>query len=101
VTADPSAWDRLLDLVDHLATHPVAPPTSELEVTLAALVSEAVVDRSVDRELHVPDTARWLAGLVAGHRAVRDAHPEIDADTDLAVLRLIITRWLHPARPGR
>jgi hypothetical protein len=94
-----SAWDRLLDLIDHLANSAELP--DNIEVVFADLCEEAARDGSVDRELHAADTARWLAGLIAAHLAVRAAHPEVAADDDLAVLRVIVTRWLHPARPDR
>ena len=94
-----TAWDRLLDLLDHFAADPDLAVTSDVERTFAALCAEAIADGSVDRELHVDDTARWLGGLVVAHRAVRNAHPELPDDADLAVLRVVVTRWLHPARP--
>lgn len=93
-----TAWDRLLDLLDHLAGAPDDPSPNDLENQFAGLCEEAARDGSVDRELHAIDTARWLAGLVAAHRVVRSAHPEVASDDDLAVLRVIVTRWLHPAR---
>ena len=96
-----SAWDRLLDLLDHFAADPRLPITADVERTFAALCSEGMAEGTIDRELHVADTARWLAGLVVAHHAVRQAHPEVEPDDDLAELRLLATRWLHPARPGR
>jgi hypothetical protein len=98
--SDPSetAWDRLLDLIDHLAGEPDNPLPDDLENQFATLCEEAARDGSVDRELHTSDTARWLAGLLDAHRAIRSAHPDNAADDDLAVLRVIVTRWLHPAR---
>jgi hypothetical protein len=93
-----TAWDRLLDLIDHLAGTPETPLPDDIENVFAGMCEEAARDGSVDRELHAIDTARWLAGLVTAHRAVRAAHPEVRADDDLAVLRVIVTRWLHPAR---
>ncbi|MET0449682.1 MAG: hypothetical protein ABW004_14800 [Aeromicrobium sp.] len=95
-----SAWDQLLDLLDQLAADPQQPVDRGVEARLAALSAEAQRDGDVDGELHVADTARWLAGLATAHRTVRANHPEVDADTDLADLRRIVTRWLHPARPG-
>ena len=93
-----TAWDRLLDLIDHLAGTPENPLPDDLANQFAGLCEEAARDGSVDRELHPLDTARWLAGLIDAHRAVRSAHPEVAPDVDLAVLRVIVTRWLHPAR---
>lgn len=95
-----TAWDRLLDLIDHLAGN-TDPVPDDIENVFAGLCEEAARDGSVDRELHAADTARWLAGLITAHRSVRAAHPEVAADDDLAVLRVIVTRWLHPARPDR
>jgi hypothetical protein len=102
-SADPreTAWDRLLDLIDHLAGAPDNRLPDDLENQFAGLCEEAARDGSVDRELHAIDTARWLAGLIEAHRSVRTAHPEIAADDDLAVLRVIVTRWLHPVRVNR
>jgi hypothetical protein len=94
-----SAWDQLLELIDHLAADASAPVSPAVEQTFARLSAQAIGDRHIDSELHGDDVARWLSGLVAGYRAVRTSHPEVDADTDLADLRRIITRWLHPARP--
>ncbi|MCW2839733.1 MAG: hypothetical protein JWR55_1216 [Aeromicrobium sp.] len=94
-----TAWDRLLDLLDHLTSAPGRTPTAELERTFSGLAAEAIAAGDIDTELHVPDVARWLAGLVIAHAAVRTAHPEVDPDADLADLRRIVTRWLHPARP--
>ena len=76
-SADPreTAWDRLLDLIDHLAGAP-------------------------DNRLP-DDLENQFAGLIEAHRSVRTAHPEIAADDDLAVLRVIVTRWLHPVRANR
>ena len=94
-----SAWDRLLDLVDHLAATPERPIGPDVEQDFAELARQAQLDGDVDGELHVDDVARWLAGLTTAHRSVRTNHPEIDPDTELAGLRRIVTRWLHPARP--
>jgi hypothetical protein len=94
-----SAWDRMLDLIDHLAAAPERPLGPDVEQTFAELSTQARADGDIDAELHVDNVARWLTGLVAAHRAVRAAHPEVDADAHLADLRRIVTRWLHPARP--
>ena len=69
-----------------------------VEHTFATLIVEAIEGGDVDGELHVDDTARWLCAMLAAHRATREAHPDVAADDDLAVLRLIVTRWLHPHR---
>jgi hypothetical protein len=94
-----TAWDRLLDQLDHLAGNPDLPLSPGVERTFATLCAQAIGDGSVDRELHVEDAARWLAGLIVAHRAVREAHPDLPPDADLGMLRVMVTRWLHPARP--
>jgi hypothetical protein len=94
-----SAWDRLLELVEQLATDPARPLDADAEGHLARYATEAVADRHIDIELHVPDVTRWLAGLVTAHRALRETHADVDADTELGNLLRIVTRWLHPARP--
>ncbi len=72
---------------------------TDAEATLLPIVQQAMADRTVDRELHAPDVARWLVGLALGHQALRERSTSVDEDLDLADLRLITTRWLHPARP--
>ncbi|MET0931506.1 MAG: hypothetical protein ABWX74_18440 [Aeromicrobium sp.] len=94
-----SAWDRLLDLLDQLAADPGRPIDDATESAFAELTTAAQQVGDIDGELHVIDVTRWLAGLATAHRAVRSSHPEVDPDTDLADLRRIVTRWLHPARP--
>lgn len=94
-----SAWDRLLDLIDHLAADPNRPIGPDVEQAFAALASQAMTDRDIDSELQVPEIARWLTALVTAHRTIRASHPQVDADTELANLRRIATRWLHPPRP--
>ena len=91
-------WDELLDTVDHLAADPESVLDGSVEQTFATLITEAIQGGAVDGELHVDDTARWLCAMLVAHRAARDVHPDVSADDDLAVLRLIVTRWLHPHR---
>lgn len=94
-----SAWDRLLDLVDHLAADATAAADPAVELTFATLAAEAIAAHDIDLELRADDVARWLTGLVSAYHLVRASNPGGDADTDLADLRRILTRWLHPARP--
>ncbi|MET0822209.1 MAG: hypothetical protein ABWY58_14695 [Aeromicrobium sp.] len=94
-----SAWDRLLDLVERLAVDPDLPLGAETDAALVDLSTRAIDDRHIDIELRAPDVARWLSGLVTAHRALRDTHADVDADTELGNLLRIVTRWLHPARP--
>lgn len=91
-------YERLLELVDRLATDPDLAIGHDVERTLEQTVIEALADGSVDRELHLPDVVRWLTAVVHGHRALRVDHPQVEGDTELALMRLLITRWLHPAR---
>lgn len=93
-----AAWDRLLDLIDHLAGAPDTDLTGDVERTFAVLCAQGAAEGTVDRELDTAVAARWLTGMLAAHRNVRAAHSEVAADDDLAVLRVIVTRWLHPAR---
>ena len=93
-----AAWDRLLTLIEHLATQRDVEPPEDLENQFAGLCEEGARDGSIDRELHAIDTARWLVGLLAAHQSVRSNHPEVASDDDLAYLLVIATRWLHPAR---
>ncbi len=91
-------WDQLLDLIDHLAGDGELVHDESVERTFASLITEAITMGDVDAELHVDDTARWLTAMLSAHRSARAAHPDVAADHDLAVLRLIVTRWLHPHR---
>ncbi|MDR7085958.1 hypothetical protein J2X11_000797 [Aeromicrobium panaciterrae] len=92
------AWDEVLDTIDHLAVDPEAVLDGSVEQAFATLILKGIENGTVDGELHVDDTARWLCAILVAHRAARDAHPDVAADDDLAVLRLIVTRWLHPHR---
>ncbi|MGJ9421460.1 hypothetical protein [Aeromicrobium sp. CF3.5] len=97
--APEAPYEQLLDLVDRLASDPALPVNHDAERTLETIVIAAIADDSIDRELHLADTVRWLTAMVHGHRALRASHPDVDADTELALMRALITRWLHPARP--
>lgn len=91
-------YERLLDLVDRLASDPELPVNADTERTLEQMAIAGMADRSIDRELHLPDVVRWLVALVHGHRALRVSHPDVDSDDEIALMRVVITRWLHPAR---
>ncbi len=88
-----SAWD---EIVERIERHIAGEPTSHDR--WVALCEAGIGERSIDPELRPVDTARWIAGLLAGYRAVR-ATGEAPHDTDVADLLMILTRWLHPARP--
>jgi hypothetical protein len=97
-TAPEAPYERLLDLTDRLASDPELPVNADTERTLEHLVIAGMADRSIDRELHLLDVVRWLLALVHGRRALRVSHPDIAPDDELALMRVLITRWLHPAR---
>lgn len=95
----PSAWDRLLELVEQLAVDPALPLDADVDAQLARHATDALADRHIDIELEVADVVRWLVGLVTAHRSLRASHPDVEDDTELGNLLRIVTRWLHPARP--
>ncbi|MEO6606443.1 MAG: hypothetical protein ABIN55_12570 [Aeromicrobium sp.] len=92
------SWDQLLDTIDHLAVDDALVLDESVDRTFSTLITDAIAKGDVDSELHVDDTARWLTAMLTAHRSAREAHPDVAADDDLAVLRLIVTRWLHPHR---
>lgn len=89
-----SAFEQLLDHLDQWSSDASTLPDLE---TLRVLLEAGRADGSVDGELHADDTARWLVGIVTGARRVIDARA-VPVDDDLAQLRQLVTRWLHPAR---
>ncbi len=91
-------WDELIATLDRYAAAS-EPIPAEAEAVLQPLVEASMLDRSVDRELHAPDVARWLVGLALAHRGLRERDAAVDPARDAADLRLIATRWLHPSRP--
>ncbi len=91
-------WDRLLDRLDELACSPGALP-ADLELELGDLLVSAMRDGMADRELDPADSARWLATLVRTLAALQPQ--EARPDDSLSTLRVIVTRWLHPARLDR
>lgn|GEM_PF-5699620 len=94
-----TAWDDLLDTVDRYASLGAEGVPADAEAHLEDLVRQSMADHTIDTELHAPDAARWLVGLALAHQSVRERSPGTDPELDLADLRLILTRWLHPARP--
>lgn len=84
-----SAWDDLLDHLDHVAAGRHDTSASQLTTMLRAAQREGLADG----ELDPVDAGRWLERLVA-------ARDDLDAgdDTALSTLRVVVTRWLHPPR---
>ncbi|WP_456695767.1 hypothetical protein [Aeromicrobium sp. P5_D10] len=93
------AWDSLLEQLEQLASDPARPITADVEQNFSTLAEQAMAEGTIDRELHVPDIARWLCGLAVAHREVHRQHARAGQDDDLGPLLVIATRWLHPARP--
>ena len=91
-------WDDLLTTIDTLALTD-QPLSTDTEAHLVRLIEQGQQDRSIDRELRPDVTARWLVGLALAQRALRE-HASVDDLDDAAQLRMIATRWLHPARLG-
>ena len=68
--------------------------------SLLSTIEACQADGSIDGELHAADTARWVVAVLAAHRNLRARDEEgTDPERDRAHLRMILTRWLHPARP--
>ncbi len=84
-----SAWDDLLDHLDHVAAGLHETSASQLTAMLRAAQHEGLADG----ELDPVDAGRWLDRLVA-------ARDDLDAGDDaaLSTLRVVVTRWLHPPR---
>lgn len=91
-TMDVSAWDQVLDRVDHVVAGHLG-TTEALEADVAALLAQAMADGYVDRELDPLDSARWLVRLLQVEAEVHSGD-----DATLSTVRVIITRWLHPGR---
>ena len=93
-----SPWDLLLHRLDELACAPTTLPAG-LTDELTDLLREAMRDGMADRELDPVDSARWLATLL--HSLATLQPHEAHQDDTLSTLRVIVTRWLHPARLDR
>jgi truncated hemoglobin YjbI len=89
------AWDAIWAEVDRLLGG-----GSEDVPALTAHVRAAQEAHVVDRELRPEATARWLVALADACRRLTETHPDDDADTEIATMRMIATRWLRPARMG-
>ncbi|RYY51238.1 MAG: hypothetical protein EON53_01715 [Actinomycetales bacterium] len=91
-----SAWDALLDRVDVIADAR-ADVDDAVQAELTELLVGAMRDGTADRELDPGQAGLWLAALLRTHTEVQDAGEE-RSDDALSMLRVIITRWLHPGR---
>lgn len=89
------AWDALWAEVDRLLGG-----GDEDVAALTAHVRGAQEAGIVDRELRAEATARWLVALADACRRLTQTHPDQDPDTEIAIMRMIATRWLRPARMG-
>ena len=94
-----SRWDALLDRVDRVVADR-EPVSSVLVDELGDLLVGAMRDGMADRELDPGDSARWLGALLRAQRLEQDEHESVP-DQALSTLRVIVTRWLHPARLDR
>lgn len=91
-----SAWDALLDRVDVIADARTDVDDA-VQAELTELLVGAMRDGTADRELDPGQAGLWIAALLRTHAVVQDAG-EDRADDALSMLRVIITRWLHPGR---
>jgi hypothetical protein len=98
--ASNDAWESIWSVIDDLTFDTSQVIDKHTEAGLATFVYRASDERLIDRELHIEATARWLLSLVVAYRALMAAHANLDGDTEIATMRLIITRYLRPARTG-
>lgn len=94
------AWESIWSVVDDLTSDREIVIDHHLEAGMAAFIYQASDEGLIDRELHIEATSRWLLALVAAYRALMAGHTTLDPDTEIATMRLIITRYLRPTRTG-
>ena len=94
------AWESIWSVVDDLTSDTSHVIDTQMEAGLAAFIYRASDEGLIDRELHIEATSRWLLSLVAAYRALMAGHTTLDPDTEIATMRLIITRYLKPSRSG-
>ncbi len=94
------AWDAIWSVLDDLTTDPSIAIDSQTESGLSSFVLRASDEGLVDRELHIEATARWMLALVEAYRGMMAGHTSLDPDSEIATMRVIITRYLRPARMG-
>lgn len=94
------AWDSIWSVLDDLTADPALAIDAPTEAGLSGFVLRASDEGLIDRELHIEATARWMLALVDAYRGLMARHAALDADTEIATMRLIISRYLRPARTG-
>jgi len=94
------AWDAIWSVLDDLTSDPELEIDAHTEAGLATFVMRASDEGLVDRELHIESTSRWMLALVEAYRGLMATHSSLDPDTEIATMRLIVTRYLRPARMG-
>lgn len=93
------AWDAIWSVLDDLTTDPGLPIDVHTESGLSSIILRASDERLIDKELHIESTARWMLALVEAYRVMMAGHHSLDPDWEIATMRVIITRYLRPARP--
>jgi len=94
------AWEAIWSVIDDLTSDTSRVIDPHLEAGLAAFIYRASDEGLIDRELHIEATSRWMLALVDAYRSLIAGHATLDPDTEIATMRLIITRYLRPARTG-
>lgn len=94
------AWDAIWSVLDDLTSDSSIQIDRHTEAGLSTFVLRASDEGLVDRELHIEATARWILALVEAYRGLMIAHDSLDPDTEIATMRLIISRYLRPPRLG-
>lgn len=93
-------WESIWSVIDDLTSDNSQIIDHVTEAGLAAFIYRASDEKLIDRELHIEATSRWLLALVEAYRTLMAGHTSLDADTEIATMRLIIARYLRPARAG-
>lgn len=96
----PDGWEAIWSVIDDLTTDPALAIDRHIEAGLIGFVLRASDEELIDRELHIEATARWLLALVEAYRSLLARHATLDPDAEIATMRLIISRYLRPARTG-
>lgn len=93
------AWDSIWSVLDDLTSDRSLTIDAHTEAGLSTLVLRASDEGLIDRELHIEATARWMLALVEAYRGMMAGHAALDADNEIATMRMIVTRYLRPTRP--